>query len=70
MRRVVAAVAAVVAGAVAVERIDGDFGEERWAASKVEEWSIDVGVAVEVATAAVGASGIAIAEAFGDFVAW
>jgi hypothetical protein len=69
VRRGIAEAAGAVADAVAVGRIVEAELEERRVVSMVEEWSIDVGVGAEVATAAVGASGIVVAEAFGYFVA-
>jgi hypothetical protein len=63
------AVAGVVAGVVAVGKIVEVELEERRVVSTLEEWSIDVEVVAEVATAAAGVLEIVVAEAFGYFAA-
>jgi hypothetical protein len=66
---VAVAVAGVVAGVVAVGKIVEVELEERRVVSMLEEWSIDVEVVAEVATAAAGVLEIVVAEAFGYFAA-
>jgi len=63
------AVAGAVAGVVAVGKIVEVELEERRVVSMLEEWSIDVEVVAEVATAAAGVLEIVVAEAFGYFAA-